>query len=325
MKFGFRPVQNPLRFQEALEQAELAEEVGFDSIWVAEHHGPHEAYSPSPLLSLAAFAARTRRVKLGVCVLLLPLYPPTQVAEEAALVDVFSGGRLILGIGTGGSHTRDFDAYGIPVADRFSRLEESISLLRRLWAGEEVTHEGRHFRVESFTLGPLPRQPGGPPLWIGARGPRSIRRAARLGDALLTVIMAPLDALVEHRRIYEESVRALGRDPSRAAVPIVREVYVGETRKEAETRARRLIGGLYQKIYWPWDLAAPVDESIGLQPAWVVGDVETVVQTIRGYEEKLGATHLICRMVYPGMSPKEAREAIERFGREVIPRFRDDA
>ena len=167
MKIGLSPLQGQASFEETLRECEQAEAAGFDSIWLGEHHS-HPLLYPAPLIGLAAVAGRTRKIRLGTGVLLLPLYHPLRVAEEAAMVDVISGGRLILGIGAGYA-PEEFAAFGYSIKERGSRLEESALLLQRLWTEENVTHHGRHFHLDNVTVAPRPLQHPRPP-FTGLRG-----------------------------------------------------------------------------------------------------------------------------------------------------------
>src|SRR5262247_1247182 len=162
MKIGLSPLQGQAGFEETLQECERAEAAGFDSIWLGEHHNNPVLY-PAPLIGLAAIASRTRRVRLGTGVLLLPLYHPLAVAEEGAMVDMISGGRFILGLGAGYA-PEEFSAFGISIKERGRRLEEGATLVRRLWTEEHVSHEGRHYRVTDVTLGPRPVQQPRPPI-----------------------------------------------------------------------------------------------------------------------------------------------------------------
>ena len=130
MEVGLSPLQGQTSFEETLRECERAEEAGFDSVWLGEHHN-NPILHPAPLIGLAAIASRTSRIRLGTGVLLLPLYHPMMVAEEGAMVDMISGGRLILGIGAGYA-PEEFAAFGRPLAERGSRLEEGAALLLRL-------------------------------------------------------------------------------------------------------------------------------------------------------------------------------------------------
>src|SRR2546427_1837283 len=155
LKIGLSPLQGQASFEETLRECEQAEAAGFDSIWLGEHHN-HPVLYPAPLIGLAAVASRTRSIRLGTGVLLLPLYHPVMVAEEGAMVDVISGGRLILGVGAGYA-PEEFAAFGYSLKERGSRLEESAALLHRLWTEENVTHRGKHYQVDNATVAPRPR------------------------------------------------------------------------------------------------------------------------------------------------------------------------
>src|SRR5919198_5106856 len=181
MQVGLSPLQGQVSFEATLRECERADVAGFDSIWLGEHHN-NPILHPAPLIGLAAVASRTRKIALGTGVLLLPLYHPVMVAEEAAMVDVISGGRLILGVGAGYA-PEEFAAFGYSIKERGSRLEESASLLQRLWTEENVSHRGRHYQVDNATVAPRPVQRPRPSIWFGAWAEPAIRRASRLGEA----------------------------------------------------------------------------------------------------------------------------------------------
>src|SRR2546422_3758818 len=202
LKIGLSQLQGQASFEETLRECEQAEAAGFDSIWLGEHHN-HPVLYPAPLIGLAAVASRTRSIRLGTGVLLLPLYHPLAVAEEAAMVDVISGGRLILGVGAGYA-PEEFAAFGVSIRERGSRMDEAVPLLRRLWSDERVTHEGRHYRLTNATVAPRPVQRYGPPIWFAGWVEPAIRRAARLGDAWLGGPAAKPDGLATRRRLVPE-------------------------------------------------------------------------------------------------------------------------
>src|SRR5262249_26308531 len=211
MKLGISPLQAGGDFEETLQECEPAEAAGFESVWLGGH--PHRAVlPPTPLIRLAAIAARTRRLRLGTGVLLLPLYHPLAVAEEAAMVDVISGGRLVLGVGAGYA-PEEFAAFGVSIKERGSRMDEAVPLIQRLWSEEKVTHEGRHYRVTPAAVGPRPVQRPRPPIWFAGWVEPAIRRAGRLGDAWLGGPSARLDELAVCVRLYRQARQAAGRDP----------------------------------------------------------------------------------------------------------------
>lgn len=176
-----------------LEMCEEAEHLGLSSVWLTEHHLVPDGYLPQPLTFAAAIAARTRHIRIGTGILLAPLRRPIHIAEEAAVVDIISQGRLDLGLGAGYS-PKEFEAYGVDIKRRYSLTDACARELRRLWGEAEVT--------------PAPVQQQ-IPLWMGYMGPKSARRAGLLGENLLAV--AP-----ELYAPYREGLIEGGHDPDRA-------------------------------------------------------------------------------------------------------------
>ncbi len=170
-------VERVVRWPEIRSMAIRIEELGFDSIWVGDHllyrdesgvRGPWEAWT-----QLAAIAAVTDRVEIGPLVAALPFHEPAILAKQAATVDEISGGRLVVGVGAGWNRT-EFAAFGLPFDRRVSRFEEAFHLVRRLLAGEEVTHSGEFYELDRCVLLPPSGRDGGPPLMIGSNGPRML-------------------------------------------------------------------------------------------------------------------------------------------------------
>src|SRR5437868_6868644 len=160
---------------------ELVDHGGYDSLWV----GDHISFALpifDPLLQLAQAAVVSRRLQLGTCVYLLPLRHPTAAAKQVSTIDHLTEGRFIFGVGVGGEFPKEFEACGVPVAERGARLTESMAVLRALWSGEPTSHAGRFFRFDGVTMRPPPRQPGGPPIWCGGRSDAALRRAGRLAE-----------------------------------------------------------------------------------------------------------------------------------------------
>ena len=189
----------------AAELARLAariEALGFDSLWAPDHVAFSQPIC-DPLQVLTACAAATTRLRLGTCVYLLPLRHPTHVAKMVASVDWLSGGRLTLGVGVGGEFPAEFAACEVPLRERGARADESIAVLRALWAGTEPPPGGSFFRVPPTSLAPLPPQIGGPPIWVGGRSEAAIRRAARLGDGYLGYFLDAAGIRTRMERIRE--------------------------------------------------------------------------------------------------------------------------
>ncbi len=148
---------------------------------MSEHHFSEDGYCSSPLALTAAIAARTRRAAVGTNILVLPLQHPLRVAEDAAVIDLISGGRMVLGVGAG-YRDAEFTAFGVPLEQRFARMREGIELIRQAWGGGELRHDEGHFPVSGVRVTPPPARPGGPPIWLGARTEASTRRAGRIAD-----------------------------------------------------------------------------------------------------------------------------------------------
>ena len=195
-------------YAQALDLAEQAERAGFDSVWVSEHHFVDDGYLPSLLPLCAAIAARTHRVLIGTGVVLAPLHDPLRLAEDAAVTDLISSGRLILGIGLGWRE-QEFDGLGVPLAERVPRMIARIDTMRRAWRGD-LTPGGARQDLPAVPVRPLPAQPGGPPLWIGASSEPAVRRAGRLADGFMATEVTPA-TLAEQAGLARQAFAAAGR------------------------------------------------------------------------------------------------------------------
>src|ERR1700738_4958147 len=154
-------------YESQLEQTKLAEDLGYDTVWLTEHHFAEDGYSPSLMTLAGAVAAKTQRVRIGTFLLLLPLHNAVRVAEDAATVDVISRGRFDLGIGKGYAR-HEFLGYGIPSKERASRFEEGIDVMRGIWTQEPFSFQGKHYNLQNIRLTPKPVQHP-PPAALGGR------------------------------------------------------------------------------------------------------------------------------------------------------------
>ena len=321
MKLGLSPLQGTDSFEETIRECERAEAAGFDSVWLGEHHNNPVLY-PAPLLGLAAIAARTSRVSLGTGVLLLPLYHPMCVAEEGAMVDMISGGRLILGVGVGYA-PEEFAAFGLSVKQRGSRMDEGAALLRRLWTETNVTHQGRYYRVEDATVGPRPVQQPAPPIWFGAWTAPAIERAARLGDAWLAGPSAALSELSSCVAAYRQRRAELGKEAGTIAA--FRYVFVAGTTEEALETAGDSFIQAYENMYFRWPhpvIKRPAGELTIERLAEnriILGDPDTCIREISRFRQEIGLDHLVCRFSVPGISREASMASLDLFAREVMP------
>ena len=178
------------RYYDAIDHIVWAEEIGYDCIYFTEHHFADDDYLTAPLMNAAIVADRTKRIKIGTCVLLLPLYHPVRLAEEGAFIDQLSEGRFELGFGTG-YMAKEYAGYSIDWKTRGKRTDEMVEIIRRLWTEEEVTFLGEHFQIEKARLRPKPLQSPCPPIWVGGSSGKALERAARFGDGWIPYFSVP--------------------------------------------------------------------------------------------------------------------------------------
>ncbi|MEW6300197.1 MAG: LLM class flavin-dependent oxidoreductase [Thermodesulfobacteriota bacterium] len=288
-----------------LEVAERAEEYGYDSVWAGDHiifHIPRlEIFT-----TLAAVAARTRRVQLGPAVLLLCLRNPVHVAQSVATLDHLSGGRLILGVGVGGEHPKEFLVSGVPVNQRGPRTDEALEVLRRVWTEPAVTFSGKYYRFEEITLLPAPLQQPHPPVWVGGRSEAALRRTARVGQAWAPAFVTP-EKFQEGRERLAALCRESGRDPRTVQSTLYFFANVSSSREQAWAEAGAFLSKNYNMPAAPFARLA------------VYGTPAECVAHTRRYIDA-GAEHLIMR--FASFDPLQQ---LERWTKEVLPALRDGA
>src|SRR5256712_2284020 len=206
LKIGFIPIEGGTYYKEALEEVTLAEELGFDSVWMEEHHSVTNHYWPSPLTVLAGFATRTSRVMLGTDILVAAFHHPVRLAEDVALLDVMSDGRVTLGIAIG-YKPDEFALYGVELEKRGARFQEQLAIMKGLWTEGRVSLQGRYYTVEG-RLEPKPVQQPHPPVWIRGRCEVTLKRAATLGDNWIPGPAPDPNALLEGNRRILHNRRA---------------------------------------------------------------------------------------------------------------------
>ena len=317
-------------YREMLDLVRLVESLGFDSAWVSEHHGSSDGYLPSLLPMLAAFAAVTERIALGTGVVLTPLHDPLRLAEDAAVVDQLSGGRLILGLAHGWRQ-EEFRMFGVAKAERAKRTEETIEMLRRAWTGRRFSFEGELLHYDRVRVTPAPARSGGPPVFLGGYDRRAVQRAGRLADGYITDETGP-DELAENLDVLDEGARGVGRDPSRLGLVVLQNAFVwrdGDPWEQIRDGVAHQLG-----TYEAWGAGADTPDLDRLEPvprsddelrlATAVGTPEEVVRAIGGVLRDVGGrdVHLVVRLHYPGMGIATAARAIELFAAEVLPALR---
>jgi alkanesulfonate monooxygenase SsuD/methylene tetrahydromethanopterin reductase-like flavin-dependent oxidoreductase (luciferase family) len=344
MKFGlYSSIADPPRgehlaraIDEVIAEAQLAESLGFDSVFFGEHHQDNDGFLPSPLIVATAVAARTRTLRVGTSVILLPLYHPIHVAEDVTTLDLISHGRVAaLGVGIG-YQPADFKAFGVPIDERVARFEEGVAILRRAWTGEPFSFKGAHHTLDDVRITPAPCRPGGPPIWIGANMPAAARRAGRLADAFVGTPNRSLSNATRLAAVYCDAARAAGREP---CVIQMRDAWVARSRAEADAVYGPHVMTAY-RYYWEQRVA----EFAGLPPdapftiealapdRLILGDAETCIREFKRWGEATGAQYFLLRLRHAHSggpahdeimkairAHDEIMKAIRLFGERVLP------
>ncbi|ELY97067.1 LLM class flavin-dependent oxidoreductase [Natrialba asiatica] len=322
MKIGFRCTEGGQRFDEALTEVRRAEEFGFDSAWVAEHHG-WDAKWPNSYIALAGFAAATDEIEFGTGVTILPQTNPVSLAGAANLVDVVSDGRFILGVGTGWRRD-EMENLGYDFESRGPRMTDHLCALNELWEPGPSSYDGRFVSFEEFDLAPESIRDPRPPIWVGGGSTPALKRAACLGDAWLPSWREPFDALEEKYATYESFLD--DADGSNRSVPLLRIACIDEDGDVAREKLRTLLTELVESYRakgstvpeaWVSALEGDIDEFA--QDLFVYGTPSECAAQLERYREAFGVDHAVLRLATPTTDHEDVMEAVDLFGRRVIP------
>ena len=333
-EFGVTPQQV---YAEALDQIQRADELGIYQVWLTEHHFMEDAYCPSPMIAAAAIAGRTKKIRIGQGVVLLPFYGhPLKLAEDAAVLDVLSGGRFELGIGRG-YRPHEFTGFGVSRRQRVSMTNEGIEIIRKAWTGERFSFTGKHYQVNDARLTPIPVQKP-MPLWSGAGTPAARRKVAQRGQPLLVSLITNLEETKAEFGDYTQALRDFGHDPAQFPRALIREFYVAEDGTRAWEEVKPHFLHVYRKVYCPpWipfvdtntdgsqrkvtDPNDPYFESENYRKdRHIIGDPEHCARELRRFKEEAKIDIMILRMQFPGQSHSQVMRSLELLVKEVIPR-----
>jgi natural product biosynthesis luciferase-like monooxygenase protein len=316
-----------------LEQIDAAEELGFNSLWVTEHHFRHfGGMLPNPQVLLAAAAQRTKHMRLGTAVSILPMHNPLRIAEDFAMVDLLSNGRLDFGAGRG-MHPVEYSVFGADWQTAQARLAEALDVVVRAWSGDEFAWEGTHYRFPRLTVYPKPAQKPHPPIYITAnRDPESFQMVGRRGYHLMTLPWIATNEVQRGRiETYLEALRAGGHDAATKDVFVMYPAYVSDTDARAESevvehwhRWRRFAlealgldpgkGEPYRKVFEHLEYGAMVRDARG-----VFGGPESCVAILRRVIKTVAPTHIGLVFHFGGLSQTQVLQSMERFARLVMP------
>ncbi len=313
-------------YERALQRIEIMDRTGYDAVWLAEHHFHSFSVCPSVHMMGTHVAARTRRLRIGTAVSLAAFYHPLRLAEEVALLDVLSGGRVNWGAGRGFDRT-EFAAFGVPQEESAARFQETVDVVLRAWTEERLTYAGRFFRCEDVEVLPKPLQKPRPPVWLAASSPEAITRAAAGG---FTIMMDPHSSHVEiarKRELYRAALEGAAFSMAGREIPMARLLAIAPTARAAEETARRGAAWLVGAYAGPqhqsmtnvigFGVAAdvppvdPVERYLG--GTVIYGTPEAVTDDIVRLREEMFLEYLLCAPL--------SHESFVLFTDQVLPRI----
>ncbi|MGD9616283.1 MAG: LLM class flavin-dependent oxidoreductase [Alphaproteobacteria bacterium] len=288
-------------FARALDRIEIMDRTGYDAVWLAEHHFSSFSVCPSVHLMGTMAASRTKRLRIGTGVSLAPFYHPLRLAEEVALLDVLSGGRVNWGAGRGFARV-EFENFGVPPDESTSRFHEAVEIVLRAWTEERLTFAGKHFRFDGVEVLPKPLQRPRPPVWMAATSEPSIDWAAGQG---FSILMDPHSAhrdLGRKRRHYAERLEAAGFSIDGRDLPMARLLALGDSDTEAEAVARRgaewIVNSYFSATHNPVSIKDPTAPGADpvqryLDGVILYGTVDAVLDNILRLREEIGLDYLL--------------------------------
>jgi len=316
-------------FNNLMHECKLAEEKGYDSVWVGEHHTSHAAHFP-PLLTLAAVSQHTKKIKLGTGVLILPLHNPLSIAEDFAMLDIISGGRAIIGIGIG-FRKEEFNAFGVSLSNRAKRFEEQLKIIKKLLEEHSVTYEGEFYYLNNVTMNLKCVQDPRPPIWIGVGGAApltAIERAAKLSEGIFIDPIVNLNKAKEMSMKFLEFVRT--HQNRKAEIALFRECVIAD-RSAAEEANKYVINKYLDYIRWglpaiKQEFPNPHDVDMSkLFERFLVGNPSEVIEQIDKYLKEVKVTYFIIRLNHIGMTHDMVLEKMRLFADKVLKYFKEES
>jgi natural product biosynthesis luciferase-like monooxygenase protein len=326
------------RFVEFLVESEA---LGFDFLWANEHH--FDAYGgivPSPPTLLSALAQRTKRVRLGTSIVVLPLHNPIEIAEQMAMIDLMSNGRVEMGVGRG-FVVYDYDRLGVPRDDSQERMREGLQVILKSWGGEPFSYRGAHFKYDNLQVWPRPEQRPHPPIWISCSAtPSSFEWAGQQGYSILTVAYRSVDTLVKCNQIYRDAWQAAGHDPAGRRIAVHYQVVLSEDGAEAKAITAAALRRYAEVTTHTLDrVRADKEHSATPERQQVVQDLldldrliaecrvvagtpAEAVSILERAQDLMGYTHLDCTFYFGGVTFEQAQRSQRLFASHVMPKLR---
>jgi len=329
------------RFAEMFDLAALADSLGFDVAWLAEiHFGGAFSLLSNPLMMVPAIAQRTRRIRIGTAVTLLPLHHPLSVAEQAATADLLSGGRLEFGVGRGSIPTQ-FHGFRVPLAENRARFDECLEIIRRAWTTERFSYEGRFYRVENLSVVPRPVQRPHPPIRVAVHSAESFAHIGGLGLPIYSgTTTTPLPQLRECMALYRARLDAGGHPWQGDQMALMLPVHVGSTSAAARDAMRPGVHRYYKNLQAIFSQLPDsfgehlprlraIEENVANLPyerfcrdQAVFGDAAEVADRLIAARDEFGLSQVIAWFDQGSMLPRdEVERAMRRFAEQVMPKL----
>ena len=307
-------------YAQTIEQIARLDELGLDEVWFSEHHFVDDGYLPSFAPVAGAAAAVTKRMRISTNIAIVPFSHPLRLAEDLAVLDQLSGGRIEFGVGLGYA-PHEFRGFGFPISHRVSLTEECVDILRLAWSGERFSYAGKRYHFDDVRVTPEPVQPGGPPLWMAVSSPPGVERAVRFGTHVLP--QGPASLLDGWR---EQSLAA-DADPSSKRIGIIRSFLVTDDRDRdwpplrAAERYRMGVYGRFAEEAGTGD-AQTFNDADRITQRVFVGNVDECVDELTSFIQRYGLTDVVTWGSAPGLQPAALTASMERFAAEVVPQVR---
>ena len=311
-------VSDQALYSEILEQVAWLDQIGADLVWFTEHHFVEDGYLPSWIPVAGAMSSVTKHVRFGTDICLMPFNHPVRLAEDLAVLDNLSGGRVEVGLGMGYA-PHEFRGFGFPVSRRVSLMEEGIEVLQKCFSGERFSYQGKRYQFEDVVITPGYVQEGGPPLWVAAMSEAGAMRAAHYDTHFL-----PQGLKANSYDPWIDKLQSTGRNPADYRVGIIRSILVTEDRDkdwQAVRAAERYRMALYQRFFEEsgegfGEKGEPVPQT------WIVGDVDECVAELTKFILEFGITDIVSMAVPPGMRAEQMGDSLEKLFTQVVPRVK---
>jgi alkanesulfonate monooxygenase SsuD/methylene tetrahydromethanopterin reductase-like flavin-dependent oxidoreductase (luciferase family) len=320
-------------YARGVEITQAAEELGFGNMWLAEHHFSTYGYLPRPLTYALHLANKTRHIRVGTAVIVVPLHHPLVIAEDIAMVDLLTGGRLDVGLGRG-YQRYEFERLGVDLGESRTRWEEAVDVILLALGGRPFTYDGKYYKIPETTVFPRPVQTPHPPIWVTAQSPDSIETTVKRGFHLLSGgFGVPIERLREFRRIFDQHLAEYPpTQPIRVGTQ--RPVYVTDSEADARAAAEQARWNMrvtlslrnnYERVEdgraMPVPFANEPSTDDLLEKFSVIGTPDTCIRQIRRLQEAMRIDHFNCSFWFGDLSQTQVLRSMRLFADEVMPAF----